>query len=542
MFKLIKIYFLKRLRIQQKYSLVFVIGVLAVIIIFAIYFFSDASISLSRKILINQKLNTFTQIFQQKILNTTALISSHLSQASIGSENLKKIEETLKINDLKIIRLQFVYKFDSNNSTFPEQKKTENISSIDVRGLPPWLVANFYRTIDLQIPQISNAYFLNAAHSSFGDNAKNFYAIDLFFPVSGTSILRVSIDASSLLDGNLLKFDGQRSGSIGFLLSSDDEVVISQAGLEYEPGMVYPVTTSSSIQLLGTSFTLTAFANAHYFENYGVLVIYLYSLFLLVLLLTSILLFLLYQRSVAAKKLNYHQDLLLSQSKFVSLSEIATVLSHELNQPLASIRLLCSSILDSLKEPNLDAITINKLAKLIDSESLRMDTIIKSVRSFLKNKKSSGEALLLSSLVFELKPIIDLQAQTLNTDVLYDLRHDPSIFCDKVMLEQVILNITRNALDAMKVVDIKKRQISISVNVESYRAYLRISDSGPGIPDNISEKIFQPFFSTKEDGMGFGLSICRSMVEIYQGDIAWENISGSGACFAISFPLVSSKL
>jgi len=516
--------------------------VLTVIIFFAVYFFSDVSIGLSRKILISQKLNTFTQTFQQKILNTTALISTHLSKTPIGNDNLKKIEDTLKINDLKIIGLQFVYKFDSNNSTFPEQKKTENISSIDVRGLPPWLVANFYRTIDLQIPQISNAYFLNAAHSSFGDNAKNFYAIDLFFPVSGTSILRVSIDASSLLDGNLLKFDGQRSGSIGFLLSSDDEVVISQAGLEYEPGMVYPVTTSSSIQLLGTSFTLTAFANAHYFENYGVLVIYLYSLFLLVLLLTSILLFLLYQRSVAAKKLNYHQDLLLSQSKFVSLSEIATVLSYELNQPLASIRLLCSSILDSLKEPNLDAITINKLAKLIDSESLRMDTIIKSVRSFLKNKQSSGEALLLSSLVFELKPIIDLQAQTLNTDVLYDLRHDPSIFCDKVMLEQVILNITRNALDAMKVVDIKKRQISISVNVESYRAYLRISDSGPGIPDNISEKIFQPFFSTKEDGMGFGLSICRSMVEIYQGDIAWKNISGSGACFAISFPLVSSKL
>jgi len=542
MFKLTKIYFLQRLKIQKKYSFRFVIGVLAVIIIFAIYFFSDASIGLSRKILINQKLNTFTQTFQQKILNTTAIISSHLSKASIGNDNLKKIEETLKNNDLKIIGLQLVYKINFKNSTFSEQKKTEDISSVDVRSLPPWLVANFYRTIDLQIPQISNAYFLNAAHSSFGDNVKNFYAIDLFFPVSGTSILRVSIDASSLLDGNLLKFDSQRSGSIGFLLSSDDEVVISQAGLEYEPGMVYPVTTSSSIQLLGTSFTLTAFANADYFENYGVLVIYLYSLFLLVLLLTSILLFLLYQRSVAAKKLNYHQDLLLSQSKFVSLSEIATVLSHELNQPLASIRLLCSSILDSLKEPNLDAITINKLAKLIDSESLRMDTIIKSVRSFLKNKQSSGEALLLSSLVFELKPIIDLQAQTLNTDVLYDLRHDPSIFCDKVMLEQVILNITRNALDAMKVVDIKKRQISISVNVESYRAYLRISDSGPGIPDNISEKIFQPFFSTKEDGMGFGLSICRSMVEIYQGHIAWENISGSGACFAISFPLASSKL
>jgi len=542
MFKLTKIYFLQRLKIHQKYSFRLVIGVLAVIIIFAIYFFSDVSIGLSRKILINQKLNTFTQIFQQKILNTTALISSHLSKASIGNDNLKKIEETLKNNDLKIIGLQLVYKINFKNSTFSEQKKTEDISSVDVRSLPPWLVANFYRTTDLQIPQISNAYFLNAAHSSFGDNVKNFYAIDLFFPISSASILRVSIDASSLLDGSLLKFDGQRSGSIGFLLSSDDEVVISQAGLEYEPSMVYPATTSSSIQLLGTSFTLTAFANADYFENYGVLVIYLYSLFLLVLSLTSILLFLLYQRTEAAKKLQYHQDLLLSQSKFVSLSEIATVLSHELNQPLASIRLLCSSILHSLKGPNLDTSTINKLTKLIDGESLRMDKIIKSVRSFLKNKQSSGEVLSLSSLVLELKPIIDLQAQVFDTEVLYDLNVYPNIFCDKVMLEQVILNITRNALDAMRVIDIKKRQISISINVESHRAFLKISDSGPGIPDNISEKIFQPFFSTKEDGMGFGLSICRSMVEIYQGDIAWENISGSGACFAISFPLASSKL
>jgi hypothetical protein len=59
---------------------------------------------------------------------------------------------------------------------------------------------------------------------------------------------------------------------------------------------------------------------------------------------------------------------------------------------------------------------------------------------------------------------------------------------------------------------------------------------------SIGEKIFQPFFSTKEDGMGFGLSICRSMVEIYQGNITWENIPGSGACFTISFPLVSAKL
>jgi signal transduction histidine kinase len=111
------------------------------------------------------------------------------------------------------------------------------------------------------------------------------------------------------------------------------------------------------------------------------------------------------------------------------------------------------------------------------------------------------------------------------------------IKCDRIQIQQVITNLILNAMDAMSAVPRANRKISVTtMRVENF-AEVAVSDNGPGISLDIVKMVFQPFFTTKSQGMGMGLSIARTIVEAHDGEIWADNLTGSGAVFHVRLPL-----
>ncbi|AXT49050.1 GHKL domain-containing protein [Chromobacterium rhizoryzae] len=112
-----------------------------------------------------------------------------------------------------------------------------------------------------------------------------------------------------------------------------------------------------------------------------------------------------------------------------------------------------------------------------------------------------------------------------------------AVLADSIQLEQVVLNLLSNAMDALRDEPMMKRHVIVHTRREGKKAILEVRDTGRGITPNSLEVLFHPFFSTKPNGMGLGLSICQTIVEQYGGLISAENIPASGACFRIELPL-----
>ena len=121
----------------------------------------------------------------------------------------------------------------------------------------------------------------------------------------------------------------------------------------------------------------------------------------------------------------------------------------------------------------------------------------------------------------------------------------PTILADQVLLEQVLLNLTRNAIESMQGVAPEKRVLLIAASVDPAtprNVVVAISDQGHGIPPEVAERLYSPFFSTKADGMGMGLSICRTAIEFHGGTLTHVDNPGGGTIFRFSLPALQNKL
>lgn len=110
---------------------------------------------------------------------------------------------------------------------------------------------------------------------------------------------------------------------------------------------------------------------------------------------------------------------------------------------------------------------------------------------------------------------------------------------DEIQLQQVVLNLIVNAMDAMASIPPAKRRITVSTARDGNSAYLSVTDAGPGIPVDRLKEVFEPFFTTKREGMGMGLSIARTIVEAHGGQLWAENEAGRGATFRVRLPLAA---
>ena len=265
------------------------------------------------------------------------------------------------------------------------------------------------------------------------------------------------------------------------------------------------------------------------------------------------------------------QQKLESSARLASMGEIASTLAHELNQPLAAISSYTTGALNLLNGCGRsgaapDAAGLRLALERASAQAQRAGQIIRSVHAFVKQHEASREPVAVRALIDGIVPLIELQAHKyfvmLRVSIAAGL---PAVLADRVLIEQVLLNLTRNAIESMEAVAPEQRILQISASqdagagvrnareswpgggddgaVESAGATgirFAVIDRGHGIAASVGERLFSPFFSTKAEGMGMGLNICRTAVEFHGGRLTCRDNPEGGTIFEFSLPLAAS--
>lgn len=223
-------------------------------------------------------------------------------------------------------------------------------------------------------------------------------------------------------------------------------------------------------------------------------------------------------------------------SRLSAMGEMASALAHELNQPLSAIANYLNGARRLLeKSPGEDARIGEAMEKAAD-QALRAGDIIRRLRNFLARGEGERSEESLARLVHEACGLALLGARDAGVDVRYEIDpHRDRVVVDRIQIQQVIVNLVRNALDAMQ--DQPRRILTVSTSIMDDMAAVTVADTGPGLDPSAAERLFQPFVTTKVSGMGVGLSISRTIVEAHGGRIWVEPPSAEGAIFHFTVPL-----
>lgn len=219
-----------------------------------------------------------------------------------------------------------------------------------------------------------------------------------------------------------------------------------------------------------------------------------------------------------------------------AMGEIATSIAHELNQPLTAAASLAGAAGLTLKKSGKDA-EQDALALIDDavSEIQRASGVIRQMRDFLRNRKTARSPQSVNRIVEESCLIALIGAETEGVMVSSDLDEATGFAdVDRIQLQQVVINLIRNAIDAMQ--ETNDKHLSITTARQDGMVEICIADTGPGISEDMKARLFQPFATTKEDGMGIGLSISKSIIDSYGGELFATDNSPSGAVFTVRIP------
>ncbi|MES2956815.1 MAG: ATP-binding protein [Pseudomonadota bacterium] len=225
------------------------------------------------------------------------------------------------------------------------------------------------------------------------------------------------------------------------------------------------------------------------------------------------------------------QERLQATARLATVGEMASLLSHELNQPLAAIASYASGSMNLLDEPAGEASELRALLRQsigrIAEQAERAGRTIKSVHDFVRRREQAREAVSAALLIDAVLPLVRLQARKSAARIEVDLpAPPPRVWADRTMVEQVLLNLTRNGIQAMEgeATPLAERLLRIAVR-PAQGAWIEFSvhDAGPGIAPDVAERLFTPFFTTRSEGMGLGLSLCRTVIEQHGGALDFES-------------------
>jgi two-component system, LuxR family, sensor histidine kinase DctS len=260
------------------------------------------------------------------------------------------------------------------------------------------------------------------------------------------------------------------------------------------------------------------------------------------------------------------QDRLQATARLAMVGEMASLLSHELNQPLAAISSYATGSLNLLQhdramvtegsphdnrvQPPLSE-DLQVAMRRIAEQAERAGKVIKSVHDFVRRREQVREAVAPRALLDAIMPLVSLQARKLGVRVDIDVTDacEP-VLCDRTMVEQVLLNLSRNGMQAMqdsgkpgdsptlpvdKVLTLRLRPAASSAR--SRWVEFSVTDAGMGISDEVAAQLFTPFFTTKEEGMGLGLSLCRTVIEQHGGYLGFKPLLPQGTIFHFTLPV-----
>lgn len=237
------------------------------------------------------------------------------------------------------------------------------------------------------------------------------------------------------------------------------------------------------------------------------------------------------------------QERLQATARLAMVGEMASLLSHELNQPLAAISSYATGTLNLLEHDAQSSMAsdIAMAMRRIAEQAERAGKVIKSVHDFVRRRDQTREAVAPSVLIDAIQPLVQLQAHKLAVKFQLVMEPDlPAVFCDRTMVEQALLNLARNGMQAMDQAGAPQRLLKVQVRrslVESRRVEFSVADWGPGISDEVAAQLFTPFFTTKAEGMGLGLSLCRTVAEQHGGTLVYAPNQPQGIIFSFTLPM-----
>ncbi len=245
-------------------------------------------------------------------------------------------------------------------------------------------------------------------------------------------------------------------------------------------------------------------------------------------------------------------------SRLTTMGEMASSLAHELNQPLSAISNYCMGVAKRLEgslDPSISKDILPALEKASD-QAHRAGTIIQRIRGFVKRSEPQRKSSCISEIINDAVGLVEIEAHRHRLSITSNLADNlPEVNVDPVLILQVLVNLLKNALDSVReAYPLSSRwsappvNISADLDTSTFPAMMRIrvTDSGGGIAESVLNRMFEPFFSTKTDGMGMGLNICRSIIESHHGRLWASNVMDSertklsGCTFTILLPLEST--
>ena len=249
------------------------------------------------------------------------------------------------------------------------------------------------------------------------------------------------------------------------------------------------------------------------------------------------------ERRLAAEQNALLRDELSHMSRTAVMGELTASLTHQLNQPIAAILMNAEEIQSKLDSAEPDIEELRNAVNDIIQDDLRATETIKGLRSFFRKSEVQKSPLYFGEVVAEVVSMVRSDALLRNVSLAFEApTARRRVAGDRIQLQQVILNLVLNAFDAVSEGD-GLREVSISMDVgSSHQVSVAVCDSGNGIDPVMIPQIFEPFFSTKPNGMGMGLTIARSIIKSHGGQISARRNPERGSTFEIALPALQEKI
>lgn len=248
------------------------------------------------------------------------------------------------------------------------------------------------------------------------------------------------------------------------------------------------------------------------------------------------------RRKLAEEQATLLQTELNHVARLSTMGEMATYIAHEINQPLTAITNYCGACLRLLQSGTYDVADLASALQAAITQARRGGDVIKHLRNFIGKKEIRFAHENISEILREVMFFAQIEARQKNISInVVQPPALPAVKMDKILIEQVMINLVRNAMDAMDDKSQKMHFLLIEPSVAQDELIIAVKDNGPGLPPGSQEHLFQPFFTTKAHGMGIGLAICRSIIETHGGRLWVEPNQPSGAIFLFSLPLTPEQ-
>ncbi|MFO1375745.1 MAG: PAS domain S-box protein [Steroidobacteraceae bacterium] len=225
-------------------------------------------------------------------------------------------------------------------------------------------------------------------------------------------------------------------------------------------------------------------------------------------------------------------------ARLSTMGEMAAGLAHEINQPLTAVATYAQAVQRMIDRPEVDPEEINHALAQITAQALRAGDVIQRLRAFVRNRDTRQELVDMGRLVRDTLTFAGPDARVNEVRLQAELTEVPSITCDPIQIQQVMLNLIRNAIDATNEVRDTLREVTVRIlRTSATEIEISVEDHGKGVSEDVARRLGDPFFTTKSAGTGLGVAISRSIVRAHGGKLGHRPTPGGGATFHFTLPV-----